>query len=380
MNGSEDSCSAPAIVCDNGTSFVKAGLASQDEPRVNPSLVGYPKPGVQVTEGDDICVGNEAISRRAHYSLKWPVEHGIVTDWDGMEKLWKNTFEELQVNPQEHLVLLTEAPLNPKRNREKMYEIMFEAFDVPAMHVGIQAVLSLYSAGRTTGLVMDSGGGVTHSVPVIDGYVPVNKATRMNMGGRDITEYLARLLRERNYQLYSAAHLELVAAVKEAHAYVAQRYDDELAAADAGRAHDLEREYHLPDGQVIALGSEQFRCAEVLFQPSLLGLEQREAIHTTLLDVIAKCDLDLHRVLYSSVMLSGGSSMFPGLEQRLAAEMRARVPPMMASHVKVLAPPGRKYAVWRGGAVLASLDTFAQSCVSRERYEEEGPDIVHQRL
>merc|ERR1719190_142769 len=148
----------------------------------------------------DCFVGEEVHQRGGILKLNQPIEHGIVTNWDDMEKIWQHTFyNELQIIPDEHPVLLTEAPINPKANREKMTQIMFETFNIPKMYVQIQAVLSLYASGRTTGLVLDSGDGVTHTVPIYEGFALPHAVLRLDLAGRDMTEYMVKLLTERGY-------------------------------------------------------------------------------------------------------------------------------------------------------------------------------------
>nr|MDO8099873.1 actin family protein [Candidatus Njordarchaeota archaeon] len=379
MSGSgEEIVAAKPIVLDNGSGLTKNGYAGEDRPRsVWPTIIGYPKYTSIMTDVEhytrEYYIGEEALNLRGVLRLVYPVEHGMILDWQAMEKIWHFTFyNDLRVNPAEHPVLLTEPPLNPRKNREKMAEIMFETFNVPAMYVSMQAVLSLYASGRTTGLVVDSGDGVTHIVPIYEGFALTHAINRVDCGGRDITEYLRRLLRQRGYSLVSSAEREIVRDIKEKLCYVALEPEKEMKLAE--KVAEMQKEYVLPDGEKIVIGAERFLAPEVFFNPGVIGMEATP-LDESIVDSIRKCDVDLRRELYANIVLSGGSTMFPGLKERLEKEIKELTPEEV--DVKIIAPPERQYSVWMGGSILSSLKTFQKLWITNKEYKEQGSSVIH---
>uniref|UniRef100_A0A3Q0R5C0 Uncharacterized protein n=1 Tax=Amphilophus citrinellus TaxID=61819 RepID=A0A3Q0R5C0_AMPCI len=366
------------IVLDTGSGLMKAGFADQHLPNVIfPTIIGVPK-YEEILNGSlerEAYIGHDAQHMRGVLTLKHPMKNGIIHNWDEMEKIWHHTFQQLRVEPEDHPVLLTEAAMNPLKNREHMVEIMFECFNVPFTYVAMQAVLALYAAGRTTGVVFDSGNGVSHSVPVFEGYSLPHAVQRFPLAGLDVTMHLKKLLQEQGVCMRTTAEEEIVREMKEKCCCVALNYEDELS---QGGSSCREMHYTMPDGQIVALGTERFRAPEILFKPELIGRDHY-GMHESIFKSVLSADIDLRRCLLGNIVLSGGNTLLPGLPERLQAEIKGLLPTDMEGGVRVTSPKDRDFSVWSGGAVLASLPTFTSAWISQEEYVEYGPQIVFRK-
>ncbi|KAI9716484.1 MAG: Actin-like protein [Chrysothrix sp. TS-e1954] len=381
------------IVLDNGSGTIRAGFAGEDLPKCFfPSFVGRPKhPRVLAgaLEGD-VFIGQRAQELRGLLKIRYPLEHGIVTDWEDMERIWTYVYaEELKTLSEEHPVLLTEPPLNPRTNRDTAAQILFETFNIPALYTSIQAVLSLYASGRTTGTVLDSGDGVSHAVPVYEGFAIPSAIRRIDVAGRDVTEQLQTLLRKSGYVLHTSAEKEVVRMIKEKCCYLAaepKREEKEWAGIGVGgfgaglnsRAVQEGKimEYILPDGNKLKLGTERFRAPEILFEPEIIGLEY-PGIQHLITDAIGRSDMDLRKNLYANVVLSGGTTLTKGFGERLLSELQKIAVKEM--RIKIMAPPERKYSTWIGGSILAGLSTFRKMWVSADDWHE-NPACIHTKF
>jgi len=381
--------SEKVVVCDNGTGFVKCGFAGSNFPHaIFPSMVGRPvlrfEEKIENVQLKDIMVGDEASKLRTMLQITYPLDNGIIRNWEDMAYVWDYTFfEKLQVNPAECKIMLTEAPMNPQANRKRMVETMFEKYGFSAAYVAVQAVLTLYAQGLLTGVVVDSGDGVTHIVPVYEGFALPHLTRRLDVAGRDVTRYLIKLLLLRGYAFNRTADFETVRQIKEKLCYVG--YDLEL---EQRLAHDttvLVESYNLPDGRVIRVGGERFEAPEVLFEPHLIDVEGG-GMADQLFDCINKADVDTRPEFYNHIVLSGGSTMYPGLPSRLEKEIRKLYleKVLKGDNTKIAKfkcriedPPRRKHMVFLGGAVLAQIMKDKQEFwMNKSEWQEVGEQVL----
>lgn len=332
----------------------------------------------------DLVVGEEVEKYRGLLELSYPMDNGVITDWQDMRALWDFTFKQaLSVDPHEHAILLTEPPLNPKRNRERMVEEMFEHFEFKQVQVAVQAVLTLYAQGLQTGVVVDSGDGVTHIIPVFDGYTMNNLTKRLDIAGRDVTRQLIRLLAMQGYQFHEQKDFELVRSIKERCCMVSCNLKQDIRLAQETTC--MVETFTLPDGKEIKVRQERFEAPEILFNPSLIGKETA-GLSEQVFNAINGAEVDLRTDLYRNIVLSGGTTMFPGLPTRLEQDLRAlyldRIlkgdSNRMKMKIRIEDPPKRKHMVFQGGAVMADLmngnDAF---WISRAQWAEEGPACLN---
>ncbi|KAH9515318.1 Major actin [Bulinus truncatus] len=355
-----DSDEVLPIVVDNGSDSCKVGIAREDLPA---SVV----PTVLARKAS--LVGQKALDRVADLELQCPINRGLITNWDDIESVWSFLFKDvLKADTSKHPVMMSEPLNNPASNREKTAQIMFEKFQVPAFYIANQAVLSLYHAGRVTGTVVDVGGGVTSVVPIFEGFSIGEAAVKMDLAGSDVTEYLIKLLADKGTNLTSPANKLTANQIKEKLCFVAQQQQATSAPPST---------FELPDKRTITLETERHACAEVLFNPGLLGRGDLRGLHTAIQGAISACDMNTRKPLYTNVLLSGGTSLLEGLNTRLQGELSALAPQNLQA--KVQARRDRHLAAWIGGSVYATLPTFRQMQITKREYEETGPSIIQRK-
>ncbi|KAG2389522.1 hypothetical protein C9374_014082 [Naegleria lovaniensis] len=330
----------------------------------------------QLTEDDDYLdedyiVGDKALESRHSHTLFYPMEKGRVVDWEQMEFLIEYALlDVLDVELQETLILITENPMMTKSEKEKLAECLFEVFEIAGLCFMPQPLLSLYSVGKTTGLVIDSGDCITHTVPVYEGYIIDYAMRHLDFGGRDVTHYLQRLLYGKGYRFASSSEHHFVREIKESMAYVASDYEKELTKPIAS----IQQNYELPDGQVIKLDEELFSCTELLFKPYLVGKEA-PGLADLVFDTFKNCPIDVRREYYSSIILSGGNTLLNGFQERTKIELENNEKSFKP--FRVIADPMRQFGAWMGGSVIASLPSFENVVVTFEDWDDYGTKSLY---
>lgn len=363
------------VVIDNGSGMLKVGFSGDDAPlSVFPSVVGRREKKTGGVVETEVAIGDTAYDNMMEYNITRPIDRGVVANWGDIETLWRHTFANvLKVDPKECFVLLTDSPVNEAENREKMAEIMFEKLDSAGVYIANQAALSMYSAGRMTGLVMDCGYGTTFSAPVYEGYAVKDATLTEKIGGKDLTAYLIRLLAERGFSFPSTpGTLKEIKRYKETKCQVSLDFDEDIKASE-----DLNNKgtFTLPDNQVITIDKESIQCPEALFRPKLIE-QTYPGIHKMVQESFQKCEVDVRAALMSNaIILSGGSTLFPGFDERMRKEMEA----LIGGRVNIHAHKDRLNYAWIGGSVLASLSELQEKWITRDQYKETGPSIVREK-
>ncbi|XP_058382004.1 LOW QUALITY PROTEIN: actin-like protein 9 [Diceros bicornis minor] len=364
-----------AVVIDMGTGTCKVGFAGQARPTYTVATIVGCQPQKPAPTGQlalETFIG-EAARARPELTLVQPVRSGIVVDWSAAELIWRHLLEhDLCVATQDHPLLFSDPPFSPTTNREKLVEVAFESLRSPAMYVASQSVLSVYAHGRVSGLVVDTGHGVTSTVPVFQGYKLPHATERLDLAGTHLTAFLAEMLLGSGVQL-GQQDLDTVEDIKHRYCYVAADLLQEQARPEQEDRQSLE----LPDGRTVTLGKELFQCPELLFSPPAIPGLSPVGLPTMATRSLLKVPLEVRADVAQNVLLCGGSSLFAGFEGRFRAELLRGLP--SEARAVVTARPSRSLSVWIGGSVLASLRAFQSCWVLREEYEEQGPHIVYRK-
>lgn len=387
------------VIIDCGSGYTKMGVAGSSAPtHVIPTVLYRPERAQLVecvrtgtfplltsqSEGF-ASIGNAAIKESvqdASGSMK-PVVDGRVADWTDMEMFLHCCYSQyLKIDPSDRACILTEPPLNPANNREKLAELMFETFSVPSLHIGVQAVLALYAywdgKAPMTGVVVDSGDGVTHVIPVTDGYVSGTSVREIPIGGKDVTKLIAESLQRRGEAVVRSSEGALALnrlskQIKEKLAYVCLDPLRELKVYDNSGAQFRKVAWTDPTTNTTTdceIGYERFLGPEVFFQPSLASATVTQSLPVILHDSVMASPIDCRKRLFSNIVLSGGSTLFPNFSTRLQHEVQS----LGSAGVAVRSDlEKQRYAVWHGASVLAQTPQFKATLFTKAQYEEIGP-------
>lgn len=403
-----------AVVMDNGTGLTKLGFAGNDSPSfVFPTAIATSTSAVKTRklagtssnlsnkrglEDLDFYIGNEALSAATgpNYSLSYPIRHGQIENWDHMERFWENSiFKYLRCEPEDHYFLLTEPPLNPPENRESTAEIMFETFNCSGLYIAVQAVLALAASWTSskvqdrslTGTVIDSGDGVTHVIPVAEGYVIGGAIKNIPLAGRDITHFIQSLLRDRGE---SDTSLQTAEQIKQQFCYVCPDMVKEFKKFDQYPQEKFAQYIveTVDKKKTVDVGYERFLAPEIFFNPEICSSDFLTPLPTVVDQVVQSSPIDVRKKLYKNIVLSGGSTMFKDFGRRLQRDIKSLVNERIelseqlsgvkstGVEVQVISHKRQRNAVWFGGSLLAQTAEFKSYCYTKQDYDEYGPSIV----
>lgn len=289
-----------AVVIDTGSGWCKAGVAGDETPACCfPTVFANDQSGEH-----QYIVGKSAMESRLKNPIFRAVERGRYLDWNGLEHIWQHCFlDQLKVDSTEHPVLTTFYPDENKQDKENMAMVFFETFTVPGYYCMSSSVLSLYASGKSTGLVLDSGEDITSIVPVVDGCALAHCHILQNIGGRDISTYLYRMLNN------GSVDEETARLIKEKRGYMCQS-EEEFAKLDASLM-----PFELPDGNYIQVSSEPIKAAESVFDPARLGSSEM-GVAQMVSECVYKAEAENRKELLSHIVLAGGNTLFKNFSNR----------------------------------------------------------------
>lgn len=374
---------AQAIIIDAGSRLCRAGFVGDESPTaVFTTVVGKPRLDLPMDSADldgleDRYFGEDALLKSGLLTLYYPVDRGVVENWDMMEDIWHHTFYNvLSIDPSEHFMLLTEVPLSPKATRERTAEIMFETFHVLGIYVTSAAVLALYSSGIVTGCVLDCGDVSAYSIAIYEGYPIPHALERLYLGGRDVTKCFMRMMNtERNAELLEKSDFEAVHTWKEEVCYVALDFEKEMEIESSSSLHKTLLLPTKPEKPFV-VGSERFRAPEILFTPAFSNdRSEGLGVHNLVVKTITTCAIDIRKNLYDNIVVCGGATLMTGFVERLEKEIALIAPELVS--VTIEAPDNRGHSSWTGGAVLTQLAAFQEHWVTWSDYRDSGAEAVY---
>ena len=360
------------VVIDAGSGLIKAGFGGEDGPRsIFNSIVGTPKKMELMVgmELQDRYVGDNAIARYEIMDFSYPIQRGEVTDWDKYENLMHYLlYSEMRVVPEEISILITEGPRTSRKNREKLTEILFETFNVKRLHIANSSMVGLYSYGKTSGLIVDSGYNVTSTVPVYEGYPLAHASLKINIGGEDLSKNLLSMIQNNLDETYVDMKGRFLADdIKEKLGFVLLNQDDADDVKDST--------YELPDGKKIELGSELYKANEILFNPDE-DIQKEKGVmplKNMVVDSINKCDDEIKNDIKENICLTGGTTLLKNFPEKLKNEISDS---SEGINFNLSAEQERLFSTWIGGSIVSSLDNFQYMWVSKKEYNDNGKNLL----